>query len=305
MCLINNRLNTMILYGDEPYMIEARRKSLEKKITLPELNLLKTDGWSMDVVTFLSTYPVADDNKLAVVNVKDLKELNTDSFQSYIEMPSSYGQLLVIAEKVDKRSVLYKKLSKEKVFVECGKVTDAEQLKAILLREVQSLDGKMTAEAYRLFLQKENYGDEARADISILNLLSDLHRLVAWNPEITVDSVNLLIKDNYAAKTFAVSKLIADGDVPGLRVQAELLKNDAIGNLSALLREYRIAWKSQYFPNSEIGVSFISFKKLATEKLERAIDIIMSALDGIKDGSLPSESVLMYTYLQLVELHKN
>lgn len=306
MCLIkDNQKHIHVLYGDEPYLFDMAKKQFSARISFPELNLASFSSWGNDVIAFLQAYPqLSDDVRVAFCHVADLKVLNTNSFVDYLKEPIDTSILVVFVDSLDKRAKLYKTLQADHLLFECGKVTDASLLSKILLNEIKKCGGRITEAAYTLFLTKENYGNEGVAEISILNLISDIKRLVAYSSDITEETVSLLIEDNFSAKVFSIGKMILDEDRKGLRIQSQLLSDNAIGTLSALLREYRIAWKMKYYPAKSIGVKYSIFSAMSKQELSQGMDLIMSSIDGIKNGSVPEKYVLPYTFEELLDLHK-
>ena len=292
-----------ILYGNEPYLIDYNKRKLSEGISMPGMNISTFDELNQDVADFLTSYPVFDDRKVAIVHISDVKELGKNAiFDSYLKAPFADTELVIIAKECDKRSKTYKTVHAQKLIVLCDKVTEPKVLEKILLKEVSKAGGRITPDAYKLMLELINY--EEHEEVSIYNIISDIHKLVSYNSDITVDSVKLLIKENPVDNVFAIAKLIISGNTKALKQQAALLSDNQIGTLAALLREYRIAWKSKFFPADMIGVKFITLANTDTETLFEGMKIINSAIDGLKNGSLPEKESLFYTFMKLINLHK-
>ena len=285
-----------IVYGNEPYLIDAERAKLCRMITVPKLNLLYTDTFSVEESYFLDTCPVIDNVRVVIVTVSHIKELNTKAFREYLNFPSPTGELLVIAKTVD-NSKFFKDLCKKNIVFPCEKITDSQTLQKLVLREIGASNAKITNNAYMLFMQYENYLE--RDDITFLNVISDIHTLISYSKEITVDTVKLLIKKNPSNNLWGLIKLIKKKDIASLREQAALQAGNEIATLSALLREYRIGYKTIYFPKAEICTGTIFLNDIPKSTLISGLNIIQSAIDGLKKGSIPVNTALLFVFERL------
>ena len=101
-------------------------------------------------------------------------------------------------------------------------------------------------------------------------------------------------------KMVSIYKMLKKRDIVHLREQAELCSDNVIGTLSALLRELRLAYKSNYFSQSDIGVKYVALKDMPKKDIVNSIDITMSVIDGIKDGSIPESDALFYAFTKIM-----
>lgn len=290
-----------ILYGPEPFLLDRYKKKYTSLVQNPALNLSTFYGIEENLYSILYTYPVLDAERTVILYLDDLKMLGEDrKLHSFLENPSSFINFIVICKKADERTSLYKRLKSKGYITSCQKIADEKRLGKILLNEIAQRGGKIKEDAYALFLEKENYLE--RDDITLLNLISDIDRLVSYSSVITVDSVNALISDNPSKKMFELAKMIQRADFKRLRQQADIFSGTEISALAALLREYRIAWKSKYFSVGAIGVRTPLFAKESEEHLLKAMRIVTSAIDAIKYGTIPKDSIMLYTFTQLMYL---
>lgn len=293
--------NVHVLYGNEPYIIDSKLSGLDKKLNDPELNFYRYDAWGADVVSFLNTFPVFDDMRIAICRVDTLKSLDK-TFTDYLSAPSETAALYIVVKDVDKRTALFKQLQKQNLLVCCDKLTDKDMLMKFLLSKIKEKGGRITEDAYHLLLERERYED--LEEISLYNVLSDIDKLISYNPEITVDTVSLLINENVVSAPFGLAQLIQEGNTVELRKQAEAMKGDEIKVLSALLREYRIAWKSKFFSPSQIGAKYISLKNLPKNELSEGMRVITDTISGIKNSSMPQNFAMMFVFEKLIALHR-
>lgn len=293
-----------ILYGNEPYLIDHFKKKLTEGLAFPEMNLLTLREWSREVPDFLSTYPVMDEFRVVVLYLDSFKEFekavsgNEEFLSSVIASPTQ--RFVVITGDVDKRTSFYKKLSKDahKVLLSCEKM-DEVRLKKAIMTEVTRLGATMDDDTYALFADKENYAE--RDDINLLNVYGDIARLASYDKHITKETVELLVKANIQENVFGICKMIQSGNLRALKGQAEVLEGSEIGVLSALLREYRLAFKGKFFSAKEIGVKYIALSGLSMQEITEGMSFILSVIDGMKDGSIPPSDALRYVFLKLVK----
>ena len=159
--------------------------------------------------------------------------------------------------------------------------------------------GRITRDAMTLFLKRENYLE--CEDITLYHLFSDIERLLSYNSDITAEVVKSLIIENVTENVFGIAKMICNSDITALQKQYDVISNP-IGTLSALLREYRIAYKEKYFPASEIGVRYITLSDMPKEKLLQGMDIITEAIYGIKVGTLTEAYAFRYVINKLISI---
>lgn len=290
--------NIYFIGGTEPYLVDCQRVSLVGKLTLKELNYMEATCFSDEVYQFLYTYPIMDEKKVAYVSVSDLKDMDCPPFHEYMKKPSSFGVLIVRFLSADARTSFYKDLKKSGVMQLYDKESAAPKLADFILKRASKKGVGFEPGALELFLERENYA--RRDDITLYNLMGDLNNLMALSNPITKENVLAVIPDNVKDNVFGIARQIADKDIVGLRKQALLCKGNEIGTLSALLREYRIAYKAFYYSLSEIGASRNAFKGLSKDDVCTGIGIIMDAIDSVKHGGIPQSVLLEQTFLKLV-----
>lgn len=286
-------------FGPEQYLLDGYKQKYLSMVQNPELNLSIMDGIQSGLYDLLYTYPVFEEKRVVLLYLDDLKQFGEDKkLLKFLSETISFTELAVFCKKADTRTKFYKSV-KDQV-ISCEKIADTARLQGIILKEINKRGGRIREDAYSLFMEKENYLE--RDDISLLNIISDLDRLVSYSPEISVDTVNALIPDNPSKKMFELANMIKKADFKHLRQQAEVFAGNEIGALSALLREYRIAWKTKYFPASDIGVRPPLFSKEPEGKLLRAMEIVTAGIDAVKYGAVPKDSIMLYTFSQLMNL---
>lgn len=241
-----------LIGGDEPYLVDCQRISLVGRLEAPEMNYMEFDTLEEDVFTFLSTFPFMDTRKVAYVTVQDVAECDVPSFHSLLDECPDYATLVVRFRNYDGRKNFFKQMKK----CHCLSLYDKDQaipgLPAFVEKRATKLGAVFAPGALDEFLRRENYIE--RDDINLYNILEDLKNLVSLEKNISVENVVSLISENNKDNVFAIASLIRNCDIVGLRKQASLLRGMEIPTLSALLREYRLAYKAQYYSASEIEI---------------------------------------------------
>lgn len=283
--------------GNESYLIDRQKTILIGKLNEPALNYMEAAGFDENVVMFLNSYPIGDVRKVAYVVVDNISECDLPLFRAYLENDSTFATLIVRFREYDSRKAFYKWLAKGNLIHLFNKEQASAELTALVKKLADENGAIFTQGALTEFLRRENYDN--REDITIYNILNDLKNLITYNKQITLQNVQLLVPENEQDKRFGLARMIAKGDIVGLRQQAAYLKGNEIPVLTALLREYRIAYKASYYSQKEIGTSSSAFAGMNRTQLLHGIDTIVGTIDLIKQGKIPSSIVLDNTFLSL------
>lgn len=299
------------LYGDEPYLIEKEKRALLNQIQMPEVNLMRFDAWGKEVFTYLSTYPLMDEFKLAIIECANLSSFGNSSFSKYLENPFPSSTLLVIVESIDARTKLAKQLKEKGFLQECNILRNQSELKKILLEEIHKRGGTISEDAYTHFLQREQYVPDGNR--TLLNLISDLDRLISYQPEITAQTIDLLVEENIIVKAFSIADMIASHNLSGLRKQANAITgagtDEIFKCIGAILYGLKLAWKCQYYSKKDIGVwnnQEIGYGFYSKAQLQQAIRFVVDVRAGLMGGNnpLPSSSAMEYIFLKLVAIER-
>ena len=168
---------------------------------------------------------------------------------------------------------------------------------SFLMKRAEKMGVTFQNDVLQEFLQRINYLENE--GVSIYTIIGYLESLAALGSTVTSDAVASVVPAYQSEKVFGIVDLILAKDLSGLCVQAALLKKDAIGTLSALLREYRIAYKANYFSFKEIGISSCKLKNCSKDVLINGIALITEQISAIKNGTVSEELILKDTFLRL------
>ena len=285
-----------ILIGDEPYWIHCEIQKMIHQIENPEVNLMRGDKLTEAVYTFLNSFAFLPGKKAAVITLSDLSEADTPDFASF-QCPEE-NILIIRAYEYDAKKTFYKEMKKKGYITLCSKSTVGKKLESFIRKKAEEKGVTFTDDAFKELLMRENYLEAE--EVTCYSILADLDSLAAVSEgSVTTELVERIVEEHYKGNPFVVAEMISTGNIRGLLEQAHCLSGQEIPALAALLREYRIAWKSCFFKLKDIGVTR---KSLSLDRVEaqKGIRIITEALRRMKSDA-PKESLLAETYLSLAK----
>lgn len=278
-----------ILFGVEPYCIDKAVEALEKGITSKELNVSYFDGLSSEIISASKTFPFLDNKRLIVVRLETL----TEEVLKYTNVPA-FTELVLLPEKVDKGTKVYKQLEKAGATQECVKLTE-KQLQTFVIRYLKDNEGAITEKAYKHFVERTGYLEND--SVSLYTVEVYLKQLLLLGNVITEEAIEKIVPLACNEKVFALSKALTDGNSDyAIWLCKQFLERgeQPIQLLSLLLRPFRLGYKaSLYAPNevneacAMIGVSAYQIKSMMCypdEVLNKGMDIIQEGIANIKKG---------------------
>jgi len=291
-----------VLYGDEPYGIEKRKKKVISGLSTPQMNFEMRQGkFDIDMQTACLTYPFLDDRKVILLDVESLKALDTKEFKDYLKAPNKTTDLIIIVRNVDQRLKMFKALKEANLLVPCMKLKSEKELTTVLCAEIKSRGGQITGNAMNEFLKRLNYSKEG---VNLLYAVGFIETLININKDIDEGMVKRYMPSNEEANEFWLSSLIKARDADNLYKQLSLIPNDEdIKVLSLLLKDYRVAYKLKYFGEKEVGTARTEFAELSKEMLNKAMNVITEGIYAIKSGYLPKEHALKSVCSQLLTIN--
>lgn len=275
-----------LLYGNEPYCVSYHKTQAIKNLSTPDLDLAVFDEFSDEVVEFASSISMFGGDKLVIMQVEELKTLDTDSFKDFIKEPPC--DILIIPEKADARTKFFKSLPLHA----CDKVTDGGLRK--MIKNFLG-DSKISDDAMNELVKRLNYFDSA--DVNLFTVRSVCSILGAYTDNITKEDVTSLVENYEEDNAFVLIDLVLNKNMAGIRKQEDLLNRQGkscIGALSAMLREYRIAYKLVVLKKSltDVGVKFSKLKNLPAASVVKGMEILTSTIEGIKQGRYDDNKAL-------------
>lgn len=289
-----------ILFGNEPYAIDARKKKLLQGIE----DVTQFEG-KFDAETLRScrTFSLFSDKRGVILRADSLKALDNKTFEAYRKKESEGTVLVVIVKNADARTKIYKHLQKEGLLISCHKVEREEDFQKVILYELKREGAKITPKAMEELARRLNYFE--LEDMNLMRVVGYVKTLAMLSKEITEELVREHIPCFERADAFRIASLIEERNASGILHEINMLpKTDAIWVLSLVLREIRIALKLRYFNASEIGIRVerAHFMKCQKDQLTKALQIVTDGIAGIKKGLFPDDFALKTTVAEVMQM---
>lgn len=194
--------NVYLLYGAEHYLVRQYRDKLKKALILPDdtMNFSAFEGEDVNVkeiIDLSETLPFFADRRVILIEDSKLFKKGGDELAEYMDNLPESTSFVFVEEEVDKRSKLFKAVTKAGSAVEFGTQTDETLMKWIGARI--SKEGKnITQAAYRSFIAKTGTDME--------NIEKELEKLLCY----TMDKEVIEPEDVEAITTEQISNKVFD-----------------------------------------------------------------------------------------------
>lgn len=228
-----------LFYGSEKYMVAQMREQLKKALISSEdtMNYSYFEGKKTDpieVIELAKTLPFFSNHRLIILDETGLGKKSNDTFLEGLKDCSDTTVLLFIEDAVDKRSKIYKYLSKEGHVVEFSAAGDKE-----LSRWIQSLLKKEGKEMPSTVLRSFLY----RCGSDMFTLKNELEKLIAYTGDkskITEQDLEALTTSQTTNQIFVMLEAMAKKQrdkVLALYYDLIELKESPFGILALLVRQ--------------------------------------------------------------------
>lgn len=295
-----------ILYGPETYLIHHYEKAFWSKSD-NEMDKSRFDSFE-DAFSFLTATSFFGGVRRAIVNVPNLKALDTSIFWAYAQMTadgSTNSQLMVVLDmtSVSTTTKLYKKISSFATIKECGKLK-GKQFMDFFESILQEQDCKMLPDAKKVFLERMNY--ENHPDIGLITIENEIGILKHLENPVSVATVEEHSFDYRKGDCFRLVPHIVACDAEALFLELERLKKESdfqtINALSAIFREYRIAYKASCgFTTKDMGVWAVNLKYCPAHVIQNGLSVITESIRNIKTGVFTEDDAMKYTCTKLLQ----
>ena len=299
------------MYGEEAFLRIYNKKALKDALVSPDdsLNYSYFEGTSTqvgEVVDLVNTMPFMSDHRLVLCEntgwLAGENGLSDDRYTMLTDSLSNIGEDVVFVmceEKVDKRSKLFKFLTKNGSSEEFAKETE-ETLKKWIAGYLGNSGKKITAAAAEYLLT------EVGNDMTLLSL--EMEKLIAWcleRNEVTINDIDTVCTHQVNGKIFDMITAISEHrqkealalyyDLLTLRespfhIQSLLVRqyNNLLAVRDGLDRNYSymmIADKTGIKDWLVKKMAYIA-KKMPLIKIEEAIEACAKAEEDIKTGNM-------------------
>ena len=100
-----------LIFGTEPYLIKAYRDSLVKGISMPDMNILESEQFTVAERDFARQAPFIDTRRVLILQFDKLSP--NELLEKYLKEPSARTDVFIFVKEIDKRTAIYKKFPKE------------------------------------------------------------------------------------------------------------------------------------------------------------------------------------------------
>jgi len=200
--------NIYLLYGEERYLVRQYRDKLKKALNPDDdtMNFTAFEGDDVNVkeiIDLSETLPFFAGRRVILIEDSKLFKKGGDELAEYLEALPESTNFVFVEEEVDKRSRLFKAVSKQGNAVEFVTQTDETLMKWIGARI--SREGKnITQAAYRTFIAKTGTDME--------NIEKELEKLICYCMEkevIEPEDVEAITTEQISNKVFEMVDAIA------------------------------------------------------------------------------------------------
>lgn len=274
-----------LYHGEETYLLDKYVEKELDSIEMPEMNITRHfDGYDVvEVERECSTSPFFADTRVVVLRLSELKA--DEALKKLVSKIPDSTLLIIAADKVDKRSAIFKTLSKSAFACEkpeAGKIYE-------LVCKICSQEGrKAEKDAVSELLARLQYYDDP--GINLYAVIGAVRQL-AQSGDITVSLVSAMLPENSAGKIWNLLSLVCNRKKEEVFFLLSYLIDSGesgIGIMSVLLKGFRLAWKEgvgvsegvpryQYAPATLFTVRSLL---AVQEVLERGIELIKSGIDS-------------------------
>ena len=251
-----------LLYGEERYLIRQYRDKLKKALSSPDdtMNFSSFEGADINVkeiIDLAETLPFFADQRLILIEDSKLFQKGGDELGEYLaELPETTYFVFVESE-VDKRSKLFKAVSKCGNAVEFATQTD-ETLKKWIVGRIGKEGKNITQAAFQSFISKTGTDME--------NIEKELEKLICYTMEkevIEPEDVEVITTEQISNKVFEMVDAIAghkQKQALDLYYDLLALKEPPMRIMYLVVRQFQILLTVKVMSNQGFGNKDIASK---------------------------------------------
>ncbi len=286
-----------VIFGAEDYCVWFKKHKIIDTIQNQEFNLKEFECFDEDTLEWCRTFPMLSDRRAAVLCVPDLKILDTKLFKGYMAEPAEETDVVILPDKVDKKTKFYKSLLTDQIIEEHPKLKSVADLQKMILVFLKNTGAQIKQDACEELIRRLNYFE--RDEVNLWTVKNAVQNLAQSSLQIDKALVETVIEDNEKENVFLLIDLLKKGNLAGIAKQENLImraQGSTHGALSAMLREFRIAYKQKFLgaKPADIGVKFISLNSWDAEKVMNGLEILTDTIFMIKSGRLKADRAISY-----------
>jgi len=296
----NNYKNSYIFYGNENYIKKIYTDILLDKLldnSFKDMNLEVYEGNNADVSNVfdtLETLPFMTSKRVLIIKNKDIfnkkNKVFCDKLGEYIKNINSSSVLIIIEDEVDKRTKLFKNISKYGYCAYFDYLNETDLINFIIKEFKKNNKIISNKEAIHLIRIKGQ-------DIS--NIQNEIQKLSSYKKEenITISDIDEICIPNLEIKIFALLKSIGNKKInESLNMYANLIFNNEhpLKILVMITRQIRIILGVKVLQNNSYSVDSIASKLklqkfIVNDTLKQAINYNIRELVWALEECLKTE----------------
>lgn len=291
--------NIYLLYGKERYLICNYRDKLKNAIISSDdtMNFTLFEGDDInvkEVIALAETLPFFAERRLIIVENSKLFKKDGDELAEYLKHVLESTHIVFVEEEVDKRSKIYKSVTKNGKAVEFGTQSD-EILMKWIVKSITKEGKNIKQSAYQSFIQKTG--------TDMQNIEKELEKLLCYTMEkevIELSDVEAITTEQISNKIFEMVDAIAlhkQKIAMDLYYDLLALKEPSMRILFLIIRQFQIlltvkTMSHQGFDKKEIAKKANcpewAVRKYQSQAKAFSVDKIKQAL---RDGASYEEAV--------------
>lgn len=277
----------VLIYGNEPYLINYELSKLRKKYDETEVYHV----WTDEIRNALFQLPVLGKEKNIIILLPELQE----GMEILTDAPCN---ICLVVEKLDKRRKIYQHFSKCRQ-IPCNKVS-ASTLENFILRECSRNSVNIREDAFRLFLSRIQY--QENESTNLYKIQTCIRQMCFSVKEeqlqcISMEQVNAFVPETVQEQAYHLTNALFQGNSGVyMKLVTTLIKEkDGICMMSALLRTFRLAYKAALYHDKTAkerealfkvpSYQYAAVQQLSLPDIQICMDILMNGIDEIKSGN--------------------
>lgn len=304
-----------LLTGNEPYRIKCELDRIKKEYG--DLGTQEFEVLSDTVFEACGQPCLFVPKKAVIAHVSGL--VDAEAFMAYLKHPAAGTDLFLVDDGLDKRSSVFKACKDGKYGVEMRMLDKVplEKFLSVCGGMVQRRGSVVRESTLRKLYDYTGYGVSEECNLFDINIvIKQMCYQAGDGGEVTAEMVEQFATPFEDAVVWQLSETLFSGDKKALLTLGEQLLKDGenpIAMLSALLRQFRLAFKAKVVGGSEkelskaLGVQAFHLRQaLAYDEkvLSEALGRVQKRVNDIKNGQEPTAVFRMTLVETLLLLQK-
>lgn len=308
----------LLVYGDK-YLYDTHIKKEAAKLETPEVNAVYAEEWSDSLYMQCISAPFLEEKKIVVAEMQSLGPgTKQKSLMEYIHRPSKHTDLYLCVRHLDRRSEVYKALSKKGCVMEFPKASAGDVYRSVKKRLVRKYAfSPEEVDRHRDILTQRLQGYQYEEDYDLYRVMKYAD-MIGCAGQIDRETIEYFIPETFTQKSYELSKLMLSGRKSEMMQLASRLvkENDEnrIGLLSLVLSQVRICYKASLFPEmprrellENLGISPYqlndSYSAHSPAQYAGAYAHLQRGVNSLKSGSDADSAFMMSLLSAAAALH--